>query len=463
MKIKWKKLLVILLAAALFAVNIKSFADEAESRRFSVLSVNGNEAFLTRNSKEVKATAGLPVGQGNIVRTGANTKIYLETDDSKTIRLDADSKAEITKSSSKLLKITLLDGTLFFNVDKPLKDDEEMNFNAAQTSMSIRGTSGLITITKEELLLYLIEGTINWNLGPQTITITPSQKVTLKSIPGQNTYQLQSIENFTWENLSLFGLETILEQINNLDLSAIHLTDSAQLPQLQEKLKTLQSQQPPPDPPKNPRIIRVDPPKTNTPRNRGRGTSRPTNPVQPETKPNSSEPDTQPSTPEPDTKPSTSESNTESSSSEADTSPSATEPNTPPSTSESNTESSSSEPDTSPSTSESETELSPSESDMQPSISESETEPDTSPTITESSETDTPEESSTEETDSTTESKEPPVDPGTPEFPDSSSSETTNTDTTSSEPINPDTSGSYESVPNRATKDTKQKVLIPTP
>lgn len=436
MKIKWKKLLVILLAAALFAVNIKSFADEAESRRFSVLSVNGNEAFLTRNSKEVKATAGLPVGQGNIVRTGANTKIYLETDDSKTIRLDADSKAEITKSSSKLLKITLLDGTLFFNVDKPLKDDEEMNFNAAQTSMSIRGTSGLITITKEELLLYLIEGTINWNLGPQTITITPSQKVTLKSIPGQNTYQLQSIENFTWEDLSLFGLETILEQINNLDLSAIHLTDSAQLPQLQEKLKTLQSQQPPPDPPKNPRIIRVDPPKTNTPRNRGRGTSRPTNPVQPETKPNSSEPDTQPSTPEPDTKPSTSESNTESSSSE---------------------------PDTSPSTSESETELSPSESDMQPSISESETEPDTSPTITESSETDTPEESSTEETDSTTESKEPPVDPGTPEFPDSSSSETTNTDTTSSEPINPDTSGSYESVPNRATKDTKQKVLIPTP
>ena len=436
MKIKWKKLLVILLAAALFAVNIKSFADEAESRRFSVLSVNGNEAFLTRNSKEVKATAGLPVGQGNIVRTGANTKIYLETDDSKTIRLDADSKAEITKSSSKLLKITLLDGTLFFNVDKPLKDDEEMNFNAAQTSMSIRGTSGLITITKEELLLYLIEGTINWNLGPQTITITPSQKVTLKSIPGQNTYQLQSIENFTWENLSLFGLETILEQINNLDLSAIHLTDSAQLPQLQEKLKTLQSQQPPPDPPKNPRIIRVDPPKTNTPRNRGRGTSRPTNPAQPETKPNSSEPDTQPSTPEPDTKPSTSESNTESSSSE---------------------------PDTSPSTSESETELSPSESDMQPSISESETEPDTSPTITESSETDTPEESSTEENDSTTESKEPPVDPGTPEFPDSSSSETTNTDTTSSEPINPDTSGSYESVPNRATKDTKQKVLIPTP
>lgn len=436
MKIKWKKLLVILLAAALFAVNIKSFADEAESRRFSVLSVNGNEAFLTRNSKEVKATAGLPVGQGNIVRTGANTKIYLETDDSKTIRLDADSKAEITKSSSKLLKITLLDGTLFFNVDKPLKDDEEMNFNAAQTSMSIRGTSGLITITKEELLLYLIEGTINWNLGPQTITITPSQKVTLKSIPGQNTYQLQSIENFTWEDLSLFGLETILEQINNLDLSAIHLTDSAQLPQLQEKLKTLQAQQPPPDPPKNPRIIRVDPPKTNTPRNRGRGTSRPANPAQPETKPNSSEPDTQPSTPEPDTKPSTSESNTESSSSE---------------------------PDTSPSTSESETELSPSESDMQPSISESETEPDTSPTITESSETDTPEESSTEENDSTTESKEPPVDPGTPEFPDSSSSETTNTDTTSSEPINPDTSGSYESVPNRATKDTKQKVLIPTP
>lgn len=457
MKIKWKKLLVILLAAALFAVNIKSFADEAESRRFSVLSVNGNEAFLTRNSKEVKATAGLPVGQGNIVRTGANTKIYLETDDSKTIRLDADSKAEITKSSSKLLKITLLDGTLFFNVDKPLKDDEEMNFNAAQTSMSIRGTSGLITITKEELLLYLIEGTINWNLGPQTITITPSQKVTLKSIPGQNTYQLQSIENFTWENLSLFGLETILEQINNLDLSAIHLTDPAQLPQLQEKLKTLQAQQPPPDPPKNPRIIRVDPPKTNTPRNRGRGTSRPTNPAQPETKPNSSEPDTQPSTPEPDTKPSTSESNTESSSSE---------PNTKPSTSESNTE-----PDTSPSTSESSTESSTPEPDTQPSISESDTEPDTSPSTSES-DTESDTESSTPEPDTQPNTSESDTEPDTNPSSSESITESSSTEYNSensdrpSDSINSDTSSSseiYEYEQNKATKNTEQKVLIPTP
>ena len=457
MKIKWKKLLVILLAAALFAVNIKSFADEAESRRFSVLSVNGNEAFLTRNSKEVKATAGLPVGQGNIVRTGANTKIYLETDDSKTIRLDADSKAEITKSSSKLLKITLLDGTLFFNVDKPLKDDEEMNFNAAQTSMSIRGTSGLITITKEELLLYLIEGTINWNLGPQTITITPSQKVTLKSIPGQNTYQLQSIENFTWENLSLFGLETILEQINNLDLSAIHLTDPAQLPQLQEKLKTLQAQQPPSDPPKNPRIIRVDPPKTNTPRNRGRGTSRPANPAQPETKPNSSEPDTQPSTPEPYTKPSTSESNTESSSSE---------PNTKPSTSESNTE-----PDTSPSTSESTTESSTPEPDTQPSISESDTEPDTSPSTSES-DTESDTESSTPEPDTQPNTSESDTEPDTNPSSSESITESSSTEYNSensdrpSDSINSDTSSSseiYESEQNKATKNTEQKVLIPPP
>ena len=454
MKIKWKKLLVILLAAALFAVNIKTFADEAESRRFSVLSVNGNEAFLTRNSKEVKATAGLPVGQGNIVRTGANTKIYLETDDSKTLRLDADSKAEITKSSSKLLKITLLEGTLFFNVDKPLKDDEEMNFDAAQTSMSIRGTSGLITITQEEFLLYLIEGTINWNLGSQTITITSGQKVTLKSTPGQNTYLLQSIENFTWEDLSLFGLETILEQINNLDLSAIHLTDPAQLPQLQEKLKTLQAQQPPPDPPKNPRIIRVDPPKTNTPRNRGRGTSRPTNPAQPETTSNSSEPDTEPSTPEPDTKPSTSESNTESSSSE---------PNTKPSTSESNTE-----PDTSSSTSESSAESSTPEPDTQPSISESDTEPDTSPSTSES-DTESDTESSTPEPDTQPSTSESDTNPSSSGSVTESSSTDYSTDYSNrpSDPVNSDTSSSsyeiYESEQNKATKNTEQKVLIPTP
>lgn len=277
MNVKWKKLLVVLLAATLLAVNIKSFADEAESRRFSILSVSGSEAFLTRGANEVKAVAGMPVGQGNSVRTGAKTKMYLETDDDKTIRLDGNSSAEVTKSSAKLLKITLKSGSLFFNVDKPLEGDEELSFDAAQTSMSIRGTSGILRISEEELVFHLIEGSVAWNIGGQIITVSPGQKVTLKAVPGQNIYQFQGVESFTWEDLPLFGLETVLEQRELLDMSAIGLNDAEQLAQAAAKAAQLQAQEAQESESQetqNPRIIRIDVPETRSRRNRGRGAAK---------------------------------------------------------------------------------------------------------------------------------------------------------------------------------------------
>ena len=45
MNVKWKKLMVILLAAVVLVINHKAFAEEAESRRFSILSISGSEAF----------------------------------------------------------------------------------------------------------------------------------------------------------------------------------------------------------------------------------------------------------------------------------------------------------------------------------------------------------------------------------------------------------------------------------
>lgn len=314
MNVKWKKMLVILLAAVVLVINHKAFAEEAESRRFSILSISGSEAFLTRGAaKEMKASAGMPVGQGSSIRTGSKTKMYLETDDSKTIRLDTKSEAEVSKSSAKLLKITLKSGSLFFNVDKPLQDDEEMTFDAAQTSMSIRGTSGIISINDIELVVYLIEGTIAWDLGDQTMTTFAGQKVTLRAVPGQAAYQLQSIENFTWEDLPFFALECVFEQKDKLDLSAINLTDQNQLEQAQARLIKEQAIEAASS--GNPRIIRMDVPETRTKRNRGRGSTKNTStatPSQPTTAAPTEEESTSTQAPtEPTTEPTTEETPTE--------------------------------------------------------------------------------------------------------------------------------------------------------
>ena len=251
MKIQWKRLLVLSLAAALLGTNIKSMADEAtaESRRFSILSVKGEEAYVTRGStpNEIKATAGMPVGQGSQIRTGLKSSLYLEADGGKTLKMDSNSEAVITKSSSKSLKITLKSGSMFFNVDQPLEDGEEMNFNAAQTSMSIRGTSGLFVIEDGTLTFYLIEGEVSWNLGNETITMKAGEKASFQGVSKEtrlgrsyiDSYQLQDVNSFSWRDLPAAGLEAVLEQAENLDLTAIGLDSADEMAQAQIQLEAL--------------------------------------------------------------------------------------------------------------------------------------------------------------------------------------------------------------------------------
>ncbi len=235
MRFQWKRLAVFLLAAIFLAVNVKAMAKEAESRRLSILSVQGDEAFVIKGgSREVKASEGMPLGQGSQVRTGMKTGMYLEADNDKVIKLGSSTIVEISKASSKKLKIFLKNGEIFFNVDKPLGAGEEMSFDAAQTSMSIRGTSGVLKFGGNGMELSLIEGHVEWDLGNERVDVDPGQKVSLKKISGEtlgrngmkSAYQLEGTETFDWRDLDAMALEAALEQWERLDLSAIGLDES---------------------------------------------------------------------------------------------------------------------------------------------------------------------------------------------------------------------------------------------
>lgn len=241
MRIQWKKLLVVSLAAALLGSNLMSMAQEsAQSRTFSVLSVSGDEAYVIKGAgKEVKAAAGMPLGQGTKIRTGPLTSVYVTADEDKTIRLDSNTQVEITKATSKSLKITLKSGEIFFNVDKPLKAGEEMTFDAAQTSMSIRGTSGVLKSDGDTVSLYLLEGKVEWNCGKQRVTVVGGQTAIVRAILDASPAEVKTAQTsvatrgesmaispvraFQWDELSVGGMEAVLEQKDRLELSAIGL------------------------------------------------------------------------------------------------------------------------------------------------------------------------------------------------------------------------------------------------
>ena len=231
---------VFLIALIFLGVNIAAVADDlvGEARSLSVLSVSGDEAVVMRGAnREIKAAAGMPLGQGTKAKTGAGTNMYLQADEDKTIKMGSSTLVEITKASAKKLGITLKSGEIFFNVEQKLEDDEEMIFHAAQTSLSIRGTSGfLIQEPGGETTLFLLEGMVEWSAGEETITLEAGQTGTYVPARDMRGDSLKNEGDFQWEDLDAFCLETLLNDVSGIELEDFGLTSD----QIPEALKQVQ-------------------------------------------------------------------------------------------------------------------------------------------------------------------------------------------------------------------------------
>ena len=236
---------VFLIALVFLGVNIAAVADDlvGEARSLSVLSVSGDEAVVMRGAnREIKAAAGMPLGQGTKAKTGAGTNMYLQADEDKTIKMGSSTLVEITKASAKKLGITLKSGEIFFNVEQKLADDEEMIFHAAQTSLSIRGTSGfLIQEPGGETTLFLLEGMVEWSAGEETITLEAGQTGTYVPARDMRGDSLKNEGDFQWEDLDAFCLETLLNDISGIELEDFGLT-SDQIPEALKRVQELEQE-----------------------------------------------------------------------------------------------------------------------------------------------------------------------------------------------------------------------------
>lgn len=236
---------VFLIALIFLGVNIAAVADDlvGEARSLSVLSVSGDEAVVMRGAnREIKAAAGMPLGQGTKAKTGTGTNMYLQADEDKTIKMGSSTLVEITKASAKKLGITLKSGEIFFNVEQKLADDEEMIFHAAQTSLSIRGTSGfLIQEPGGETTLFLLEGMVEWSAGEETITLEAGQTGTYVPARDMRGDSLKNEGDFQWEDLDVFCLETLLNDISGIELEDFGLT-SDQIPEALKRVQELEQE-----------------------------------------------------------------------------------------------------------------------------------------------------------------------------------------------------------------------------
>ncbi len=101
------------------------------------------------DGQDIEPFAGMRLQSGYTVETGSEGFAFISLDDSKAIKLDSASSSKIDYDGKDLL-ITLVSGSLFFNVTAPLADDESMNIQTSNMITGIRGTSGIVTTYEDD-------------------------------------------------------------------------------------------------------------------------------------------------------------------------------------------------------------------------------------------------------------------------------------------------------------------------
>ena len=138
--------------ALLFALATPALAaDDATGTTLRLEEASGSVDIKDAAGVDKTARAGMRLYNGYTISTGASSSAYIGLDDTKAVKLDSSSKAEIKKTGKKL-EVSLAAGQLYFNVTSPLKTDESLNIRTSTMVTGIRGSFGWVSTTQMGLM-----------------------------------------------------------------------------------------------------------------------------------------------------------------------------------------------------------------------------------------------------------------------------------------------------------------------
>ena len=101
------------------------------------------------SGKDLKIKEEMRFQEGNQLETEKTSLAGVSLDDTKVVTQDELSRSEFV-SSGKQIELKLMEGSLFFNVTEPLKDDETFDIKTSTMVLGIRGTSGYVVSGERE-------------------------------------------------------------------------------------------------------------------------------------------------------------------------------------------------------------------------------------------------------------------------------------------------------------------------
>ena len=161
-----KKHLLALALALVLLTSLASPALAAETASVIRLTKTTGTVEISKSSgKSVSLLKNMRLYNGYHVVTSEESYAWVNLDDSKLIKEDAESEVEVRKDG-KHLEVLLLDGNLLFDVAEPLENDESMNIRTSTLAVGIRGTSGWIEIIDRwAARIFVLEGVVECSVA----------------------------------------------------------------------------------------------------------------------------------------------------------------------------------------------------------------------------------------------------------------------------------------------------------
>ncbi len=196
-------------------------ADTAASIALS--RTKGTVAVSDAGQKPLPVFENMQVYDGYGVGTEAQSYAWMKLDDARLAKLDESSSVR-TSLDGKKLQLWLDEGSLFFNIDRPLQDDESLEIRSSSMVTGIRGTAGWVHVPDaEHMEVYILEGTVECRIeqdgkAADSASVSGGEMARLSCVQGETAI---NVETFQSADVPAFVREEIRdeEEINSRDVS----------------------------------------------------------------------------------------------------------------------------------------------------------------------------------------------------------------------------------------------------
>ena len=185
-------LFLLLMTAMLLSVS----CGKNKATTMKLIKTDGDVGVENEKGKSVDLIENLGLYNGYGIGTQSKSFAWIDLDDTKLTKMDEKSDVNIKKDGKKL-ELVVNSGGLFFNVTKPLEDDESMDIRTSTTICGIRGTCGWVESRGDTTYVGVFDGKVECIVTvdgkEETVKVNANEILIVKKDGDHVTYEVKKL------------------------------------------------------------------------------------------------------------------------------------------------------------------------------------------------------------------------------------------------------------------------------